>query len=145
MKSIEIEIEEDTNLLVYMEPEVLEMNEVVVVGYGVSNENKGLESARISAKPPTSNTRNKFKKQILDALDYAKFSEYPGNYRIKVTFTVGEDGSLYNFIFSNSPNEIFSNEIKRVIKELGEWIPATENEVVVSSTVKFSLKIEIEK
>ena len=145
MKSIEIEIEEDTNLLVYMEPDVLEMDEVVVVGYGVSNENKGLESVRISAKPPTSNTRNKFKKQILDALDYTKFSEYPGNYRIKVTFTVGEDGSLYNFIFSNSPNETFSNEIKGVIKELGKWHPATEDERNITSTVKLTLKFEVIK
>ncbi len=143
MKTQEIFLNDDSTLLVYMEPEVLAMDEVVVTGYG-AGEKRDEISTSISAKPPASLIKSKYKKQILEELDYSKFSGFPGKHKIKVSFTVGEDGSLFNFNFSNTPDAMFSNEIKRIILELGNWVPATENNINVSSKVKLVLKVEIE-
>lgn len=144
METQEISIEDDTTLLVYLESEMLAMDEVVVTGYGVNEGADYEDSEYIPAKPPSSISKNKYKKQILEKLDYSKFSDVSGKHKVTVSFAVGEDGSLFNFNFRNTPDVIFSNEIKRAILELGDWVPATENGINISSNVKFMLKIEIE-
>ena len=144
METQEIFIEDDTTLLVYLESEMLAMDEVVVTGYGLNEKTNYEDSEYIPAKPPNSISKNKYKKQILEKLDYSKLSEVSDKYKVKVSFTVREDGSLFNFNFRSIPDVTFSNEIKRAILELGDWVPATENNINISSKVKFILKIEIE-
>jgi len=144
MKDQEISLEGDTSLLVYMDSEALAMDEVVVTSY--SDKEKGNQTVeRTSAYPPGSISKSKYKKKIIEDLELSAFSGFPGKHKIKVAFIVNEDGSLSDFSFRNVPDEIFSNEILKVIKELGEWIPATENEVKVSSKIRLTLKIEIEE
>ena len=143
METQEISIEDDTTLLVYLESEMLAMDEVVVTGYGRNEETNYEDSEYIPAKPPNSISKNKYKKQILEKLDYSKLSEVSDKHKVKVLFTVREDGSLFNFNFRSIPDVTFSNEIKRAILELGNWIPATENGINISSNVKLILKIEI--
>lgn len=143
METQEISIEDDTTLLVYLESEMLAMDEVVVTGYGLNEETNYEDSEYIPAKPPNSISKNKYKKQILEKLDYSKLSEVSDKHKVKVSFTVREDGSLFNFNFRSIPDVTFSNEIKRAILELGNWIPATENDIHISSNVKLILKIEI--
>ncbi len=143
METREISIEDDTTLLVYLESEMLAMDEVVVTGYGLNEETNYENSEYTPAKPPNSISKNKYKKQILEKLDYSKLSEFSGKHKVKVSFTVRGDGSLFNFNFRSIPDVTFSNEIKRAILELGNWIPATENGIHISSNVKLILKIEI--
>ncbi|MFC2152165.1 carboxypeptidase-like regulatory domain-containing protein, partial [Bacteroidota bacterium] len=142
MKTTEFDLASDTNLLVYMESEVLEMDEVVVVAYGVSREED--EGKTITyAKPPSAVSKVKYKQQIIENLNYTKLADYPGKYKIKLSFTVASDGTVHSFIFKNVPNETFSSEIINVIKELGRWIPAIKNDEKISTTVNLTLKIEI--
>ena len=142
MRSQEIEIERDTSVLVYMEPEVLEMDEVVVVAY----EKKAVKRAtgkKTSANPPGSVSRTKYKKQILDQLDYTKLSDFSGVHIIEVSFEVGSDGHLSNFNFRNVPHIVFGNEIKKTVLDLGDWMPAKEYNAYISTRVELTLEIEV--
>ncbi len=142
MQTQEISLENDSNLLVYMDSEMLEIDEVVVTAYGVDRKQEA--PVRVSAKAPGLISRTKFKKQVIENINYQTLSGFSGKYKIKVEFKVSENGSLSGFNFKNVPDVSFSNEIIRVIKELGTWTPATENDINIESKVKLTLKIEIE-
>jgi hypothetical protein len=145
MKSQEIDIGNDTNLLVYMEPDVLEMDEVIVTAVGSGSEYDDEGPTKVSAKPPKSLNNYRYKKVLLEKIDESKLSHFPGKHKIKVSFTVGESGELYNFNFGNIPDIAFSNEIKKAILEIGKWQPATLNDATLESIVEFTLKIDIEE
>lgn len=147
MESIEISIENDTNLLVYMEADVLEMDEVVVTGVGISRESgdySAAEPVKINAKPPDGISFKKYKEQILENLDYSKLADFPGKHKIKISIDLTASGRISYIEVNNSPDEIFDIEIENVIEALGRWIPATNNEYNEASTVKFTLKIVVE-
>ena len=100
METQEISLENDSNLLVYMDNEMLEMDEVVVTTYGV-RESKAASPVKVTAIPPESISRSKYKKRVIENIDYSVLSDFPGKYRIKVSFTVDENGELFNFNFRN--------------------------------------------
>lgn len=145
MESTEINLQGDSNLLVYMESSYLEMDELVVTALGIKRDAEDLEPVEFSAKPPQNIRFSTYKKQILENLDFSKLIAFPGKHKIKVSFTVNSDGSLASFSFKNHPDQVFCNEIVRVMKDLGKWIPATENNSNISSEVKFFLIVEVIK
>jgi hypothetical protein len=143
MESTEINLKGDSNLLVYMEASYLEMDEVIVTAYGIKRDTEDLEPVKFSAKPPQKVRFSVYKKQILENLDFSKLIAFPGKHKIKVTFTVNSDGSLVSFSFKNHPDQVFCGEIVRVMRDLGKWVPATENNSNISSEVKFFLIVEV--
>jgi hypothetical protein len=145
MTAQEISLDGDSNLLVYMESDVLEMDEVVVIAYGVSEQKTGsVEPEYKSAQPSEAGSLRKYKKQILENLDYSKIAEYSGKHKIKVVLRLSSYGTINEIEFKNSPNIVFDQEIERVMRNLGSWNPAEKNGENVSTSVRFTLKIEIE-
>jgi len=145
----EIQIVEDSDLMVYMEPSNIGLEEVVVVGYGVERKPTGAvadinEEHSTSTKPPGSISIKEFKKEILNKIDYAKLYEFPGKHKIKFKFTISEKGVPGNFEFTRFPNQVFADEIERVITDYGKWIPATSNDKNIEEIKKMSLKIVVE-
>jgi CarboxypepD_reg-like domain len=143
METAEISLEDDSSLMVYMENSAMGLDEVIVSGIASGLE-KDEVKIRVDAYPSETVTRLKYKRQIEEDLDYSKFTDFPGKHKIKVSFTVYSDGSLSGFSFKNSPDQVFSSEILRLIKEIGNWIPATLNDNNISSQVKLTLKIIVE-
>jgi len=145
MESMEINLDGDSNLLVYMEPSLMVMDEVVATAYGVSNNvTENTESKYKSAQPSEVGTLRKYKKQILENLDYSKLAEYSGKHKIKVVLRLSSYGIINDVEFKNSPNFVFDQEIERVMRNLGSWNPAEKNGEKTSASVRFTLKIEIE-
>lgn len=142
MEMQEISILGDTNILVYMEADVMEMDEVVVTAYGTSSERS--EVSYVNAKPPQSLSMRKYKEEILKNLNYSKLSNFRGKYKIKISIEIAASGRIVNIIVNNSPDDVFDIEIEKVIERMGRWIPASENGQYVSSSVRFNLKIELE-
>lgn len=142
MESIQIALDEDTSLMVYMEPQTMALDEVMVSGR--YEEAKQDEPFGRESQPPASVSMNHYKKQITEALDYSKFANLKGKYRIKIRFTVNADGTLSNFQFKNVPDKVLSDEIIRVMEQLGNWLPKVEHNRSVSSAKEFTIKIEIE-
>ncbi|MFP4024574.1 MAG: carboxypeptidase-like regulatory domain-containing protein [Thiohalospira sp.] len=141
MKTVEINLKEDSSLFVYMEPQTMQLDEVVV---SQASKKKDIsDPVKTSAHPPIS--FNKYKKEIVEKLDYSRLADFSGSYKVKVSFTVNADGSLSNFNFKNVPDPAMSNEILRVMKDLGAWTPAIEDHRGVSSKKVLTLKIEIEE
>jgi hypothetical protein len=82
-------------------------------------------------------------KYIIEKIDYSKLSKFTGVHTIEFSFIVTSTGKLSNFNFTQSPNTIFNSEIIRVMKESGNWIPATDQNQNINSRVKLTLKIEV--
>jgi len=143
MENIEISLEDDSTLMVYMETSEMGLDEVIVSGVA-SGVEKDEPKVRVDAYPSESLTRLKYKRLIENELDYSMFTDFPGKHKIKISFTVYYDGTLGGFSFKNAPDQVFSSEILRVVKEFGNWVPATLNEQNVSSQVKLTVKINVE-
>lgn len=145
MTAQEISLDGDSNLLVYMESDVLAMDEVVVTAYGVSEQKTGsVEPEYKSAKPSSAGTLRKYKKQVLENLDYSKLAEHSGKHKIKVVLRLSSYGTINEIEVKNSPNIVFDQEIERVMRNLGSWNPAEKNGENVSTSVRFTLKLDIE-
>ena len=144
METMEIELEEDSSLIVYMESSSIGLDEIIVSGLASGVEYEKTETQWDSALPPDSLNRIEYKRLIETNFDLTKFEGFQGKYKIKVSFTINENGKPVHFSFKNIPDKIFSDEIIRIIKELGNWTPAKENNVKVSSQVKYTLRIKID-
>lgn len=144
MESVEIDLEGDSNLMVYMESSHVEMDEVVVTAYGVSGESEAPEAEYINARPPQNLSLRKYKKAIIDDLDYTKLNSFKGKHRIKVVLNLSYLGTINEINIKKSPSDIFSEEIEKSIRKLGIWTPAKRNDNNVSSTIRVTLKIKIE-
>jgi hypothetical protein len=139
-----IDISNDSNIIVYMQPRYLAMDDAAETTYNLNQEALKDES-EIKAKPSNGLSLRKYKLEILEILNYSKLSAFPGKHKVEVSFTVGEHGELYNFSFKNIPDIVFSNEIKKAILEMGKWQPATKNDLNYSSEVTILLNIKIEE
>lgn len=143
MESKEILLQGDSTILVYLEPSEMNLDEVIVTGYGVANESEK-EAIKVNAKPPEGISISKYKKQILENINNSKLSAFPGKHRIRVQFIVDEDGLIRDIELKKSPDTTFNEEIIRAINELGDWIPGTENGVAIQCKVSFVLVIIVE-
>jgi hypothetical protein len=144
MTAQEISLDGDSNLLVYMESDVLEMDEVVVTAYGVSEESEYAEPEYKNARPSDGISLRKYKNQVIENLDYFKLAEYLGKHKIKVVLRLSSYGTINEIEFKNSPNIVFDQEIERVMRNLGSWNPAEKNGENVSTSVRFTLKLNID-
>jgi len=150
MEQKEFTLDGDSGILVYLEPDVLEMEEVVVTAFGVKREKRKVAYATKTKSSNSSEVRlvgdiklKNIDRYIEDNFGYERFKEYPGRYIIKVSFMVDEKGNLNDFAFDNSPNKIINNEIIYLIEESGTWIPAVVNGENVTDTVKFNIRLNI--
>jgi hypothetical protein len=141
MQSAEIKLKGDSNLLVYMEADVLEMDEVVVTAYGVKRESEDVDEYK-KAQPPFFKGLQEFKNQILDELDYSKVKKSTEKHKIRVSIYLDSYGAIQKIEFKKSSNIIFNQEIERIIREYGSWTPAEKNGSTVDSVVNFTLKIK---
>ena len=82
---------------------------------------------------------------ITKKLDYSKFSDYPGEHEIILEFKVEKDGSLSSYQFRQLPDPVFAEEIKRVMKEFGNWNPRYAEEKRVSTKIKLKFRIEVDE
>ncbi|MBI9054906.1 MAG: carboxypeptidase-like regulatory domain-containing protein [Bacteroidales bacterium] len=142
MQSAEIKLKGDSNLLVYMEPNAMEMDEVVVTAYGIQRESKELEFE--NAQPPQNNSLKEYKNQILEQIDFNRLTDFPGKHKMRISIALDSFGNIQQIEFKKSPNIIFNQEIERIIRDYGQWTPAEKNGVRIDSEVKFTLKIDID-
>jgi hypothetical protein len=112
---------------------------------GLYDKTDAAEIIKTEAKPSVSMNKTEFEKYIINKLNYNELNNFTGKHTIEFSFTVESSGELSSFNFTQSPDTIFNNEIIRVIKDSGYWIPAVENYQNVNSTVEFNLKIEVKK
>lgn len=77
--------------------------------------------------------------------DEMKNDEEVGNRRIdqwvSVSFTVAEDGTTGSVIFPETYSDGIKNQVENAIIGMPNWIPATKNGEVISSTVNLEIRV----
>jgi TonB family protein len=140
MGSKEFQVGRDSVVKISLDPSVLALNEVVMVGYGTGRE-KSIDStgavSRIdlekkvsenSYNPPEPVTgKADFDKYIEDNIHRPDIMEAGGRAVVVVSFDVKSNGIIDSVRIIRSPGKPFSEEAIRLIKEGPGWKPANEN------------------
>lgn len=139
MESKEFETTPDSEQIIKLNPSLTALNEVVVVGYGIRNEDEN-EADREGFYPPHPiSGKSAFDKYIHENLH--RPDSLPGQKIIVViSFIVRSNGSIDNILIVRSPGKVFSDEAMRLIKSGPGWEPASKNGKPVEERVRVRLR-----
>ncbi|MEM9857494.1 MAG: carboxypeptidase-like regulatory domain-containing protein [Bacteroidota bacterium] len=125
-----------------LSPDVSALSEVVVTGYGIAKKKQRFASRSneknrtiISAKP--AGGKLAYKKYLQENIIRPRDSL---SVKVTVKFQVLPDGTLTNFEVSKVPNKAYREEAIRLIKSGPKWIPASENDSLVTDEVKVKVR-----
>ncbi len=159
-ETIEVPSNEISEKDIEMQEDILALEEVIVVGYGVEKQSNvtgavsvvNLEDPLVSSEPtivfaspvPPGGSIRAYKKLVENKLEYEQFRELSGNYNIRVTLLVQKDGWVKEIHVQNDVPDTIAEEYKRCMSEIQPWQPATEGNFPVDAEVKirFDLKVE---
>ena len=160
-KSLEMNAREITGRDIIMQEDLMALEEVVVVGYGTQKKKDEtgavsvLEADEISPgregmpydfiKPvPPGGSLKAFKNWVVEKLDYSKYGEFSGKYRIQVTLTVKADGSLTDIETTANDPALITEDIKGIIAQSSRWQPALKNKIPIEAQIVIRFVIEVE-
>jgi len=126
MESKEIVANTDSDMLIALNTDQMALDEVVVVGYGVSKDyaEDNLDE-HIAPKPSTG--YQQFRNYIEEHLSYPQDITVRTKEVVILSIMVRSNGITDNITVLKSPGQSFSDEAIRLIKEGPSWIPATLN------------------
>jgi hypothetical protein len=134
MKRKEFNATADSVVNVTMDPDLTSLDEVVIVGYGVSaEEEKAYDNPSYTAAEPVTGKAafNKYIDQNIIRPDGGKQKEV-----VVLSFTVKLNGIPSNIKVVRSPGKHFSDEAIRLIIEGPKWKPASNNGVNIEEEVR---------
>ena len=144
-ESKEINALTDSSLLVILETNQQSMDEVVVVGYGIStSKTERGNTSWEKAKPNQFASVDKFEDYLVKELMDADFRHLNGIHKVKFTFVVEPYGALNDIKFKGKPDAILVKEIERLLFDSGDWYPAESGGDAVASKVRISLKLKFD-
>ena len=112
----------------------INLNEVVVVGYGTRGD---VDEVVNNYTPPLPvNGRSAFDKYILDNIRRPDTPASGQRVVVVLNFNVNPDGKIDSIKVVRSPARIFSDEAIRLIREGPAWKPAIENGTAISDEVR---------
>lgn len=121
---------------VMFDTSVSALDEVVVVGYGVSSK-KDEETGYIAPQPVTG--RAAFDKYIEENIQRPDTITEGQRVVVVINFTVLSDGKLDSIKIIRSPGKTFSDEAIRLIKSGPNWKPAEENGKAIDDEVRLRI------
>jgi len=123
-----------------LDPSALALNEVVVVGYGVSGKSSGYDDEASGYSPPAPVTgRKEFNKYISENLIQPDTVTGSQKNVVVLAFRIREDGKVDSINVVRSPGRIFSDEAIRLIREGPAWKPAMENGMAIPDEVRIRI------
>ncbi len=133
----EFEARKDTTKIV-LNPNLLALEEVVVVGYGVQKE-ETQNYEYIQAKPRMGYSA--YRKKVLDQIKALFIPENSDN-RLVVKITISMFGDVEQVEIIRSPYEPLNAEIIQIIQQADQWEPAMKNNSPVKETQRLSYRIK---
>jgi len=136
MEPKEFKANEDTGVLISLNPSPMALNEMVVVGYGAKKQAKSdAESPEDYTPAQPVNGKTEFDRYIRDNMRRPDSS--PSGQRVVVVlrFAVEKRGKPDSISVLRSPGKPFTNEAIRLLREGPEWIPALQNGVAKTEEV----------
>ncbi|HEX2967739.1 MAG TPA: carboxypeptidase-like regulatory domain-containing protein [Bacteroidales bacterium] len=141
MKTEEVEAKTDENTEIVMMPDAAALEEVVVVGYGIS-EKKDAEDAEdaVDYIPPVPMTgRKAFDEYIKNNIHRPDTSTAGQRVVVVTSFKVLSDGTIDSIKIIRSPDKSFSDEAIRLIKAGPSWKPALRNGEATDDEVRLRI------
>lgn len=123
-----------------LDPSALALNEVVVIGYGVSGKSSGYEDDVSGYSPPVPVTgRREFNNYISENMVRPDTVSSGQRNVVVLAFSVSKEGKIDSITVVRSPGMIFTNEAIRLIKEGPAWNPARENGETIPDEVRIRI------
>lgn len=140
METLEFKIEDKNLDDVFLKPDMMSLDEVVVTAYGVQGRAAGIQTGAVSeielddeqsvyTRPLPEQGMAAFRSYIEENLRFPLDWSNTDREVVRVKFTVTIDQKLKDFEIIRSPDSLFSNEAIRVIKEGPTWNPAMNNDI----------------
>src|SRR5664280_42508 len=136
--------EPDTENKAMPEPSVTALDEIVVVGYGVSKRAKAADEkaddTESAYKPPEPVAgRKEFDKYIEENIKKPVSMTAGDREVVVIRFTVSETGSIENIKVLKTSGDEFSKEAERLIKDGPAWNPAEKNGEKISDDIRIRI------
>jgi hypothetical protein len=150
MKREEVDISTTENLRITLKPDLLSLDEVIVMGYASESRNKTTGTISVTeidlaegfdeyTLPQPEGGMANLREYIQENLVFPESYIDSDREVVRIKFTVKPGIAPYDFEIIRSPGEEFSKEAVRLIKEGPSWIPASRNGESVTDSV--SLRI----
>ncbi len=135
--NFEFDARKDTTKII-LNPNLLALEEVVVVGYGVQKE-ETQNYEYIQSKPRMGYSA--YRKKVLEQIKSLNLPENSEN-RLIVKITISSFGEVELVEVIRSPYEPLNAEIIRIIQQADRWEPARKNNSPVKETQRLSYRIK---
>jgi TonB family protein len=136
----EVAVTDQQNINVKLGPDVSQLSEVVVVGYG--NQNDSDKEPVIKKAQPAGGLKA-YDKYLDNSLRYpVEALEQKVKGKVIVQFTVTTNGTLEDFIVKKGIGHGCDEEVIRLVKEGPKWSPTTEDNVAVESEVLVKVRFD---
>lgn len=143
LQSKEVPIVTDKQMNVAMSPDVSQLSEVVVVGYGTEGFLKPKEEETFELAEPAGG-RRAYKRYLDQNLTYPEVAlENSIEGKVTIQFTVEATGQLSDFKILRSLGYGCDEEVIRLIKAGPKWNPTKRNEEPIKGKVKVRLKFQL--
>ncbi len=131
METQEVQVEDDMNIDLVMQPDALTLNEVVVVDQGIQT--TGVRSAQ-----PSGGFKS-FRQYVEENMKMPDVEIRSEKEIVILRFKVSHSGEITDFISLRSPGEPFTQEAIRLVKEGPSWIPATDDTGKIEEIVRLKI------
>lgn len=123
-----------------LDPSSLALNEIVVIGYGVSGKSSDAEELEPGYSPPAPVTGHReFNRYISENMVRPDTATTDQKNVVVLSFTVSESGKIDSIEIVRSPGRIYSEEAIRLLKEGPEWKPAIVDGTAKSDQVRLRI------
>jgi len=142
LQTKEVEVANQSEVTVKLEPDVSQLSEVVVTGYNAFTPVAGREPVIKLAEP--AGGRRAYDKYLHNSIRYPQQAlENKIKGRVTVQFIVRTDGSLDEFNVLKGLGYGCDEEVIRLVKEGPKWSPTTEDSVPIESEVRVRVKFAL--
>jgi len=139
MEPQEVTAKPDSDLLIAMNNDNMALEEVVVVGYGVSRKEDQEEAVPVHIEPQPEGGSRAFREYIEENIVYPAGIVKKTREVVVISMMVRSNGSIENITIVRSPGQAFSDEAIRLIKDGPQWNPATVDGITQNEEVKVRL------
>ena len=137
-----------TSLTTILEPDMMALSEVVVVGYG-TQEKRNVTGATVAIETPSPpkpvDGNRKFNKYLKENLSTEEAIKEGVRGKIKLSFFVEADATLTNFKIIDAIGYGLDEAAIQLVKEGSEWIPAKSGEQTVRQQVIVTIPVNLRK
>ena len=134
-----VDVSSKDSVIVYMEPDLNSLSEVVVVGYGIE---KGPVEEVFTKAAPTGGMAS-FKKYLNENIDSFILNDGPDDKgRVVLELTIDDRGTITDIKVVRSLCAICDKEVIRLVQEGPDWQPTRRNDQPETDTLRISVRFK---